>query len=120
MPLAIVIRSGSSPHSAGGEPVAEAAEAGDHLVGDEQDVVPAAELAQRAQIAGRRHDDAAGALDGLGEERRDGVGALRAMMRSVSSRHHSAYSTGDWSLLAPYGCGPGTWMKPGSGRSNGS
>ena len=50
------------------EPGAEAAEAGDHLVGDEQDLVAAAQLAQIPQVAVGRHDHAAGPLHRLGEE----------------------------------------------------
>ena len=69
MPLAMVSRSGSRSHISEANQCAEPAEAGDHLVGDEEDVVRAAQLAQRAQVAGRRHDHAAGALHRLGEQR---------------------------------------------------
>ena len=50
MPLASVTMSGSSSYSAGREPLPGAAEAGDHLVGDEQDVVALNEhLLQRSK-----------------------------------------------------------------------
>ena len=52
------------PHRAG------AADAGLHLVDDEQDAVAVAQLAQVGQPARRRHDVAAFALDRLDEDRR--------------------------------------------------
>ena len=58
-----------------GEQRARAAEAGDHLVGDEQDAEAPARVAHRLQPAGRRHDHAAGALHGLAEKRGDVVRA---------------------------------------------
>ncbi|CAN0644465.1 conserved hypothetical protein [Burkholderia cepacia] len=54
---------------------ARAAEAGDHLVGDEQDAEAPARVAHRLQPAGRRHDHAAGTLHGFAEECGDVVGA---------------------------------------------
>ena len=49
----------------GGEPVADAAERGDHLVGGEQDVVAVAELADAAPVARRRREGAARVLHRL-------------------------------------------------------
>ena len=60
------------------EPFAGAAEAADHLVGDEQNVMPGEDLANARPVAVWRHDDAAGALNRLGDERRDLVVAQRA------------------------------------------
>jgi hypothetical protein len=57
-----------------GEHRPSAAEAGDDLVDDEQDAELARRIAHRHQPAGRRHDDAARALDRLAEERRHLVG----------------------------------------------
>ena len=53
-----------------------AAEAGDHLVGDEQHVVPVADLPDAREVVVRGNDDAAGALHGFGDEHRHGVGSL--------------------------------------------
>ena len=53
---------------------AKAAKAGDHLVGDQQDVVAVQHLLDRGPVAlGRRHD-AAGAKHRFADEGRDGVG----------------------------------------------
>jgi hypothetical protein len=60
---------------------AGAAEARDHLVGDEQDAEAPARVAHRLQPARRRHDHAARALDRLAEERGDVVGAERRDLR---------------------------------------
>src|SRR3546814_5098874 len=49
-------------------PVAGATEAADHLVGDQQDAVLAADPLDLGKIARRRHDHPAGALDRLGDE----------------------------------------------------
>ena len=51
-----------------------AAEAGNHLVGDEQNVMPAADLLNMLEITPWRDDDAAGALNGFGDEGRNAVG----------------------------------------------
>ncbi|EDT37845.1 conserved hypothetical protein [Burkholderia ambifaria MEX-5] len=59
---------------------AGAAEAGDDLVGDEQDAEAPACVAHRLQPAGRRHDHAAGALHGLAEECGD---VVRAELRDL-------------------------------------
>ena len=69
-----------------------------HLVGDQQDAVPVAQLAQRRQEARRRHVIAAFALDRLDEDgrhlvrRRDALEAAspRSARRSVSSRPASS------------------------------
>ena len=55
----------------GGEPRADAAEAGDHLVGDEQDAVAVADRADALEVAGGRRERAAGVLDGLHDHHRD-------------------------------------------------
>ena len=63
------------------EPAAGAAEAGDHIVGDEQHVVARADLTDAREVVRGRDDDAAGPLDRLGDERGDGIGRLRAGWR---------------------------------------
>ena len=55
-PLATVMRSGSIPNASRPEPVPEPPEAGDDLVGDQQDVVAAEHLLDRGEVAGRRDD----------------------------------------------------------------
>src|SRR3546814_20017761 len=62
-------------HVLAGEPLPEASEGGDHLVGDEQHVVPAAGLPAALEVALRGDDDAAGSEDRLGDEGGDGLGA---------------------------------------------
>ena len=59
---------GDDPLVVAREPVAAAAEAGLHLVGDEQDAVVAAPLRQRREEAGRRHDETALPLDRLDDD----------------------------------------------------
>jgi 3-oxoacyl-ACP reductase-like protein len=54
MPLAQVIMSGVTPKVSAANGVAEAAEAGDDLVEDQQDAVLVADLAQALQVALRR------------------------------------------------------------------
>ena len=61
----------------GREPVADAAEAGDHLVGGEQDVVAVAELAHAAPVAGGGDEGAARVLDGLHVDEADRLGPHR-------------------------------------------
>ena len=58
------------------EHVAGAPETGDDLVGHHQDVMLFQHRLDLCEVAGRRHDDAAGALHRLGEEGGDGVGAF--------------------------------------------
>ena len=53
----------------GGEHLAGAADAGDDLVEDQQDVVPVADLAQDRQVLLGRVDDAAGVADRLDHDR---------------------------------------------------
>ena len=55
------------------EPLAGAAEAGDHLVGDQQHLVAVADLAQAGEVVVGRRVDAARALDRLGDHRGDRV-----------------------------------------------
>ncbi|NEO28510.1 MAG: primosomal protein N', partial [Kamptonema sp. SIO4C4] len=59
----------------GTEPVAQPAEAADHLVGHQQHIVAPADLLHPRPVALRRDDHAAGALDGLADEGGDAVGA---------------------------------------------
>ncbi len=59
----------------GTEHGAQAAEAGDDLVEDEQDAVPRAQLAQSLQVAQRRHQHAGGAGHRL-DEHRGNVGSV--------------------------------------------
>ena len=68
----MVIMSGTTPKCCGGERLAQAAEAGDHLVEDEQDAVPRADLAQPLEVALRRHQHAGRAGHRLDDHRRDG------------------------------------------------
>ena len=58
------------------EPPAGAPETRHHLVGDHQDAVAIAELANALDVAVRRNEDAVGADDGLEEDRRDRVRSL--------------------------------------------
>jgi hypothetical protein len=60
----------------GGEAGAQAPEAGDHLVEDEQDAVLVADLAQALEVALGRRQDARGARDRLHDHRRDGGGVV--------------------------------------------
>ena len=77
MPFATVTRSGSIPNTSAPNQRAEAAEAGDHLVGDQQHVVPAQHLLDRARSSRRGGDDhAARALERLADEGGDRLGAL--------------------------------------------
>ena len=57
------------PVSLAAEPAPEPPEAGDHLVGDEQDVALAADLGDRRPVALGRRDDATCADDRLADER---------------------------------------------------
>ena len=54
----------------------EPAERADHLVGDQQHVVPVADLAHPLEVAGRRREAAAGVLHRLEEHRGHGLGTL--------------------------------------------
>ena len=64
-----------------GEERTGAAEAGDDLVGNEQDVVLLANGVHGLQPARRRHEDASRSLDGLGVE---GGNAVRAEFRDLA------------------------------------
>ena len=66
---------GRRPVARGGEPLAEAPEAGDHLVGDERDPVLVGDLAQAGPVALGRHEGAAGVLDRLDDDHRHRLGA---------------------------------------------
>ena len=61
--MAKVIRSGRDVPVVDGEPLAGAAEAGHHLVGDVDDAVAVADLAHAGQVAVRRDEDAGRARD---------------------------------------------------------
>src|SRR6185369_16896237 len=54
-----------------GEPLPGPPEAGHDLVGDEQDAVPVADLAQALHVAVGRDEDPVGAHDGLDDDRGD-------------------------------------------------
>ena len=56
---------------------AEAAETADHLVEDQEDAVPVADLPQPLEIALRRQDHPGGAGERLHDHRRDRVGAVQ-------------------------------------------
>ena len=56
---------------------AEAPEAGDHLVEDQQDVVLVADLAEPTQVALGRHEDAGGARHGLHDHCGNGGGVVQ-------------------------------------------
>ena len=80
MPLARQIRSGATPSWSHANMRAGAAEAGGHLVEDQQHAVPVAQVAHRAQVAGRVREHAGGALhERLHDHRRHlALGARRA------------------------------------------
>ena len=63
-----------------------AAEPGLNLVSDEHDAMIFCELLDRLQVAGRRHDEAALALDRLGDDRCDIVRADLGEDRFTQSR----------------------------------
>ena len=97
----------------------EPAEAGDDLVGDQQDVVPAQDLLDRLEVAVRRHDHAARALDRLGDERRDRLGPfgedqLLELVREPAGANAASSSPGSASQSR---CGAVVWRIIGSGRS---
>ena len=73
------------------EPAAGAAEAGHHLVGDEQHTVTPADIGDgRPVVVGRDGGGQRGADDGLGHERGDRPGARLAIVRSSSAASSSA------------------------------
>ena len=69
--------------SLGRELPTRSAEAGDHLVGDQEDVVTTAELLESLQVALGRTDHTTRPDDGLGDDRRDVLGS--------ELRHRPAY-----------------------------
>jgi hypothetical protein len=71
------IRSGRDAEAVGGERRAEAAEAGDHLVEDQQDVVLVADRPQALQIALRRDQHAGRAGHRLDDHRGDVGGVVQ-------------------------------------------
>ena len=68
---------GNDAVALGGEGGAEAAEAGDDLVEDQQDAVLVADLAQALEIALRRRQNAGGAGHGLDDHGGDGGGVVQ-------------------------------------------
>ena len=74
----------------GPEPVAEPAEAADDLVGDQQDAVLVADLADALAVALRRRERAARVLDGLHEHRGDRLGRLLLDLRRAARRAGTA------------------------------
>ena len=73
-PLAHVTMSGLDVVALRREPVADPSEAGDHLVGREQDVVAVAELAHALPVTRGRDERAAGVLDRLHVDETDRLG----------------------------------------------
>ncbi len=67
---------GLEPVPDGAEPLADTAEAGDHLVRDEQDAVRVAQRAYALPVASRRGEATAGVLHRLRDHHRDRLGAL--------------------------------------------
>ena len=76
MPFAIVMMSGTTSQCSQANQLAGAAEAGHHLVADQQDAVAVADLADRLQVAVGRDDDPVRAGDRLEDDGGDGVRAL--------------------------------------------
>ena len=64
------------PEELAPEPAAEASEAGDHLVGDQQDVVATEHLLDRREVTRGRDEHTAGCLQRLGDKGGDGLRAL--------------------------------------------
>ena len=75
-PFAVVIMSGTHVEALDAEVVAEAAPGADHLVGDQQDVVLVADLADALPVAVLRHEAAARVLHRLEDHRGDRLRAL--------------------------------------------
>ena len=67
---------GFHPPMTEGEPFAGAPEAGDDLVGDQQNAVAVADLPQTGEVSGGRDDDAAGTHDGFADDGGDGIGTV--------------------------------------------
>ena len=122
----MVIRSGSRAEPLAGEPRAGPAEAGDHLVGDEEDVVPAADLAHARQVARWRRIHPAGPDHRLAEEGGDPVGAqlldglvqrLRIVPRHVLDERHQRQERvgvgGDAAERGAVGVHPVVGVRPG-------
>ncbi len=81
----MVMMSGVTPKRSARERRAQPAEAGDHLVEDQQDAVPVADRPQPLQIAVRRQQHAGRAGDRLDDHRGDGLGAVQRDERSSAS-----------------------------------
>ena len=76
MPLASVMMSGTTSQCSQANQRPVRPKPGHHLVEDEQDAVPVADLADGGEVARRRHEHAVGAGDGLEDHRGDGLRAL--------------------------------------------
>ena len=96
----------------GGEHRPGAAEAGDHLVEDQQDPVAVADPADRRPVERVRRVDAGGGRDRLADHGGDGLRALvedRALdlARALEvGRATGRYSSGPWTRTAPGSSGP--------------
>ena len=62
--------------------MAETPESRYHLIGNEKDIVVAAQFSHAGEIAGRRHDDAAGGHDRFGNEGANVLGPMRLDRRA--------------------------------------
>ena len=100
------------------EPPARAAEPGDDLIRDEEDIVAIADFTHARKVVSRRDDDAARALDRLGDERSDRVGALAEDRRLelIGRRHTEADRRS--SCVKRYGSGASMCTNPGMRGSN--
>ena len=68
MPFASVMMSGTTSQRSHANQRPARSKPGEDLVEDEQDAVAVADLADRREIAGRRHEDAVGAGHGLEDD----------------------------------------------------
>ena len=75
------------------EPAAGTAKAGDDFIGNQQDVVPIANLADTGEVIRRWNDDAAGTLHRFSDERRHRVGAFaqNRLLELICRRDPDAY-----------------------------
>ncbi len=119
-PLAKVIMSGIDAVALGGEGVAEAAEAGDDLVEDQQDAVLVADLAQALQIALRRRQHAGRARHRLDDDGGDGRGVVQrddALEFVGEMRAPFRLALGEGLLLRGCRCAAGGRRRPAARRT---